>query len=121
MKRFAFLRRALLPSAFCFLLMGCHSAHVDATISNHSGGPISLIEVDYPSASFGKETLSEGQTFHYRFKAQGAGPTRLLWTDASRQQHTVAGPDLDEKSDGSFLANITGANAQISFTPARNK
>ena len=34
-------------------LTGCHSPYVEATISNRTPSPITLIEVDYPSASFG--------------------------------------------------------------------
>jgi hypothetical protein len=34
----------------------CHSYHVDATVENRTGSPIQLLEVDYPSASFGADS-----------------------------------------------------------------
>ena len=34
-------------------LTGCHSHYVAIDVTNSSGQPISLLEVDYPSASFG--------------------------------------------------------------------
>ena len=37
---------------------GCHSYHVDVTVENHTGAPIQLLEVDYPSASFGADQLA---------------------------------------------------------------
>ena len=53
-------RRAGLRSLLCaatvlsaFLFSACHSYHIDATVENHTGAPIQLLEVDYPSASFG--------------------------------------------------------------------
>ena len=39
---------------------GCHSYHVDVTVENRTGGAIQLLEVDYPSASFGADSLAAG-------------------------------------------------------------
>ena len=47
---------ATLLSAFFF--SACHSYHIDATIENRTGAPIQLLEVDYPSASFGVDSLA---------------------------------------------------------------
>ncbi len=81
---------------------GCHSASIEATLVNASGAPVSLIQVDYPSASFGVQTLAPGQRFAYRFKVQGAGPIKLTYTDAAQHAHHVDGPVLREGSDGSL-------------------
>lgn len=96
---------ALLP------LTGCHSAMIAATISNHTAQPLSLIEVDYPSASFGTQALAPGQDFHYRFKVLGSGATTVLWTDAARHDRKNSGPDLHEGDDGTLT---------ITFTPSAN-
>ncbi len=40
------------------LLAGCRSPYVSAKVMNETGGPVSLVEVDYPSASFGTESLA---------------------------------------------------------------
>ncbi len=92
-------------------LTGCHSHYVSMDLQNNSGKPVTLIEVDYPSASFGVDTLATGATYHYRFKILGDGPTKLLWTDASQQEHTVAGPSLNEGQEGTLSASITPTTA----------
>src|ERR1039458_42651 len=86
--------------ATALTLIGCHSATIAATISNHTSAPLSLIELDYPSASFGTQTLAPGQDFHYRFKIIGGGATTILWTDAAHQDHKSSGPTLRDGDDG---------------------
>jgi hypothetical protein len=89
--------------AAALVLSGCHSAFIDATISNHTAESIALIEVDYPSASFGTQTLAPGQDFHYSFKILGNGPTTVLWTDAAHHDHKKSGPALREGQEGKLL------------------
>jgi len=81
-------------------LAGCHSASIEATVSNHTAEPLGLVEVDYPSASFGTQTLAPGQDFHYRFKVLGNGPTAVLWTDAAHKDQKTLGPALREGDEG---------------------
>jgi hypothetical protein len=88
-------------------LVGCHSAHIEATVMNHTNAAIPLIEVDYPSASFGTENLAPGKEFHYRFKVIGSGPTAVLWTDSAHQEHKSAGPELKESDDGLLSVTFT--------------
>lgn len=92
--------RILLALAVLSPLTGCHSATIAATISNRTAAPLSLIELDYPSASFGTQTLAAGQDFHYRFKIIGSGATTILWTDAAHQDHKSSGPSLHDGDDG---------------------
>jgi hypothetical protein len=92
----------LLAMATALTLSGCHSSFIDATISNHTAEPLSLVEVDYPSASFGTQTLAPGADFHYRFKILGNGPTTLLWTDTQHHDHKISGPVLREGQDGAI-------------------
>ncbi len=105
-----FTRRALAILALA-TLTGCHSHYVSIDVHNLTTKPITLLEVDYPSASFGVDTLAAGATYHYRFKILGDGPTKILWTDAAQQQHTVAGPSLREGQEGTLTADITPATA----------
>jgi len=86
---------------------GCHSHYVEADITNATGTPLTLVELDYPSASFGTEALAAGATYHYRFKILGSGPTKILWTDAARHDHTVPGPQLSEGQQGALAVTIT--------------
>jgi hypothetical protein len=97
----------LFPLAAILALTGCHSAHIEATISNRTPEPISLVELDYPSASFGTQTLAAGADFHYRFKVLGSGPTAILWTDAAHHEHKEAGPALRESDEGILIVTIT--------------
>jgi hypothetical protein len=92
-------------------LTGCHSHYVSIDVHNLTTKPITLLEVDYPSASFGADTLAAGATYHYRFKILGDGPTKILWTDATQQEHTVAGPALAEGQEGTLTADITPTTA----------
>jgi hypothetical protein len=103
------------------LLGGCHSAYIEATVHNATGGPVSVVEVDYPSASFGKESLPDGADFHYRFKVLGSGATKVLWTDANHHDHTVAGPSLQEGAEGRLLVTLTSGSAtwDVNIHPAR--
>jgi hypothetical protein len=87
-------------------LSGCHSAFIDATISNRTNQTVALIEVDYPSASFGTQTLAPGQDFHYRFKVLGNGPTTLLWTDEAHHDRKASGPELREGDEGKLAVTF---------------
>ncbi len=92
-----------MPSSY-----GCHSRYIAATVTNRTAGPLSSVEVDYPSASFGANTLAPGATYAYRFKIIGSGPTAVLWTDAAHHDHKVAGPQLHEDDEGSLSAVTIG-------------
>jgi hypothetical protein len=94
------MRLAFAALALATGLTSCHSAFINATVSNRSGERISVLEVDYPSASFGTTTLAPGQDFHYRFKVIGSGPIKVLWTDTANRQQQSSGPTLREGDDG---------------------
>lgn len=95
--------KILFAFAATLTLAGCHSAYIAATVSNHTPEALSLIEVDYPSASFGTQSLAPGQDFHYRFKVLGSGPTKVLWTDAARHDQKNTGPNLQEGDEGQLV------------------
>jgi hypothetical protein len=102
-----------------FLLAGCKSPYVAAVVANRTGDAVTLIEVDYPSASFGRDALAAGANFPYRFKIVGSGPSKVSWTDAARHDHTSAGPDLHEGQHGPLLITLTptGATWNSQLTP----
>jgi hypothetical protein len=109
-------------------ITGCHSAHIDVTITNATARPVSLIQMDYPSASFGDQLLTPGKSFHYRFKVLGSGPVKLTYTDAAQKEHTSTGPSLQEGNEGPLTViitnrgNSTGSDVQWtpgSFPPGR--
>ncbi len=92
-------------------LTGCHSPYVAMTVHNAGAQPVSLIEVDYPDASFGIDTLAAGASYHYSFQILGSGPTKISWTDAARHSRTSAGPDLQEGQQGTLRATLSGQTA----------
>lgn len=105
------MRITLLAVALAFGLTGCHSAFINATVSNRSGAPITLVGIDYPSASFGTDTLASGQDFRYRFKVLGNGPTSVTWTDAANHQKKSSGPALHEGDDGGLVVTFPPSGA----------
>jgi hypothetical protein len=94
--------RILTPAIFflVLLLAGCHSYHIDATIENRTGAPIQLLEVDYPSASFGANTIAPGADFHYRIDVTGDGPLKITYTRPDGKQAQTAGPKLFDRQQG---------------------
>jgi hypothetical protein len=102
---------AVICAAATFGLSGCHSAYVQASIINATTSPITLVELDYPSASFGTGSLAPGATYRYRFQMIGSGDAKVLWTDAAQHEHTVKGPALHERQEGTLTVRITGASA----------
>ena len=101
--------------ACLFVPVGCHSPYVVATVSNHTAQRIDLVEVDYPSASFGVQALAPGSDFHYRFKVLGSGDMKLIYTDDAHQSHSVNGPFLKEGAEGALGITITSAG--VSWLP----
>ncbi len=84
------------------LLSGCHSAYINATVANRTAAPISLVQVEYPSASFGTQTIAPGAEFHYRFKVLGSGEMKITWTDSAEHEQKATGPTLHEGAEGAL-------------------
>jgi hypothetical protein len=98
------LRTSISAIAICALPVatGCHSYHVDATIENRTGAPIQLLEVDYPSASFGADSLAAGAVFHYRIQLRGTGPLKVQYTSSDGRQAQINGPTVAERQEGTL-------------------
>jgi hypothetical protein len=99
------------------LLAGCHSPFVEATIENQGTSAIHLVEVDYPSASFGVGTLAAKGQFHYRFKIQGSSALKLEFTDPQGKVHDVDGPELQQGQEGR-LAIVIGPDGNVNWQPS---
>ncbi len=96
------------------LLTACHSYHIDTTIENRTGAPVQLLEVDYPDASFGADTIATGAVFHYRFQVRGSGPLKLSYTAANGKQVQITGPTLAEHQQGRLqIVLLPGAKAEF--------
>lgn len=94
--------------------VGCHSYHVDATVENRTGAPIKLLEVDYPSASFGDDKLAPGEVFHYRIQLRGSGPLKVQYTAADGHQAQIDGPTVAERQEGQLqIILLPGGKAEF--------
>jgi hypothetical protein len=102
---------------FVSAMAGCHSYHIEARVENHTGGAVTLVEVDYPSASFGANNLAVDGVFHYRFQTRGDGPVTVQYTPWGRQQVQISGPMVYEKQEGKLdIVLLPGGKAE--FHPA---
>jgi hypothetical protein len=97
-------------------MAGCHSYHVETTVENHTGAAIQLLEVDYPSASFGANNLAAGGELHYRIQLRGSGSVKVQYTtgDGSQRQEQMDGPTLTEGQDGRLeIVLLPGGKAEF--------
>lgn len=100
----------------CLSLSGCRSPFVQTAIVNHSGGTVRLIEVDYPSASFGTQQIADGATYQYRFKIQDSGPVKITFTGADNSVCNSTGPTLNEGEQGSLTITLE-SGGKVTWTP----
>jgi len=115
---------AVITIALLLALAGCHSYHVETTVENRTGGTIQLLEVDYPSASFGANTLPAGKVVPYRIQLRGTGPIKVQYTGSDGRKTQAEGPLLAEQQEGrieivllpggkvEFHPNLTDAKAR---------
>jgi hypothetical protein len=95
-------------------VVACHSYHVETTVINHTGAAIQLLEVDYPSASFGTGTLAAEASLPYRIQLRGSGPLKVQYTAANGQQIQIDGPTLAERQEGRLeILLLPGGKAEF--------
>jgi hypothetical protein len=99
------------------LFAGCHSYHIEATIENHTGGTVTLLEVDYPSASFGTDTLPAEGVAHHRIQTRGSGPITVQYTGPHGRSVQITGPEIYEQQEGS-IEIVLLPNGKAEFHPA---
>ena len=94
--------------------VGCHSYHIETTVENRTGEVIRLLEVDYPSASFGSDRLAAGAVLHYRIQLRGSGPLKVQYTGSDGRQTQVEGPALAERQEGRIeIVLLPGGKAEF--------
>lgn len=93
----------------------CKNYIVGLTIENHTGGTVNLLEVDYPSASFGVDSLPAGAVYRYRVQLQDSGPIKVMYT-VEKHQYQSTGPNVHEKQKGQ-LEIILNPNGKTEFHP----
>jgi hypothetical protein len=106
---------ALLPCTV--LLAGCHSYQIQCTVKNRTGAPIELVEVDYPSASFGLDSMANGADYGYKLQVRGSGPVTVDYTVAATHKLVkITGPDVEEDQQGT-LEIVLMPDAKAQFYP----
>jgi hypothetical protein len=86
---------------------GCRSRVVEVKLINTSGQPLSVIIVDYPTATFGVDKLDPGATYQYPIKVLGTGPLKVQFTDANGHNHSYTGPSLEKNDAGVVTVKLT--------------
>jgi hypothetical protein len=109
--------RGILAACLSTALMaaaGCHSYHVETTVENRTGGAVQLVEVDYPSASFGIDNLAAGAAYHYRIQLSGSGPLKVQFTAGEGHQAQIDGPTVAERQQGRMeIVLLPGGKAEF--------
>ena len=105
----------ILTLALLCSLTGCHSAMIETTVHNGTHAPLQLIEVDYPSASFGTQGLQPGADYKYRFKVLGSGNMKILYTDQAGKEHSGSGPEVHEGLEGQLVISV--GETSVQWTP----
>lgn len=95
---------------------GCRSYWIDADIENQTGKPIHELEVDYPSASFGANTLASGNIMHYRFQIRGSGPVKVEYTFEDGKTTHAQGLNLTERQKGHLVIRLF-PKGKVDFLP----
>jgi hypothetical protein len=100
----------------CLSLYACRSPFVQTSIINHTGSKVQLIEVDYPSASFGTQQIADNATYNYHFQIRDSGPVKITYTGTGNKIHTVTGPTLTQGQQGTLTITLDG-NGKVTWTP----
>ncbi|MGH9590760.1 MAG: hypothetical protein ACRD25_10205 [Terracidiphilus sp.] len=118
-------RNVRLNTAWAMLLLpllvaaSCRNYLVLVTVENRTGGAINLLEVDYPSASFGVDALPAGAVFHYHVQLQDSGSIKVMYADGQKHRHQSTGPTLHQGQKGQ-LEIVLEPGGKTEFHPELN-
>ena len=104
---------------FLIALSGCHAHVVKISLTNTSTEPIKTIIVDYPDATFGKDTLASGETYFSLIKPVDKGAITVRFTDAQGVSHIYKSISLERGDDGSVNIRLTQTSAETGYDLAR--
>lgn len=106
---------------FVIALSGCRAHVVKISLTNASTEPIKTIIVDYPSATFGKDTLAPRETYFSLVKPVDKGPITVRFTDAQGVSHTYKSASLQPGDDGWVSIKLTQTSAETGFDLTRSR
>ena len=97
----------------------CRAYVVHVTVVNHTGSTVNLLEVDYPSASFGVNSLPAGAVYHYHLQLEDSGPFKVQYTDSKKREWKSTGPTVHQGQEGDVeIVLMPGGKTQ--FHPKLN-
>lgn len=111
--------RLVVAIIFALWLSGCRAHVVKISLTNTSTQPIKTIIVDYPNATFGKDTLVPGETYFSLIKPVDQGPIKVRFTDAQGTNHAYQSISLQQGDDGSVNIKLTQTSADTGYDLAR--
>jgi hypothetical protein len=92
----------------------CRSPHVDFSVENRTGADVRQLEVDYPSASFGADSLAAGATMHYKVQLQDKGAVKVQYMAPDHKQPQATGPEISEGQYGKLqIVLLPGGKAEF--------
>ena len=100
-------------------MSGCRAHVVKISVTNTSVEPIRTIIVDYPDATFGKDTLAPGETYFSLVKPLDHGPIKVRFTDAQGGNHAYESIPLQQGDEGSVNIKLTQTSAETGYDLAR--
>jgi hypothetical protein len=111
--------RLIVVMVLALSLSGCRAHVVKISLTNTSAQPIKTIIVDYPNATFGKDTLAPGETYFSLIKPLDHGPIKVRFTDAQGGNHSYESISLQLGDDGSVNIKLTQTSADTGYDLAR--
>jgi hypothetical protein len=97
---------AVIALSTALAVAGCKSYWVSADVVNETGQPIHELEVAYPTASFGINSLAPGATMHYRLQVRGSGPMKVEYTNPDGKTVHAEGTTLSEHQQGAVTIRL---------------
>jgi hypothetical protein len=104
---------------FVIAMAGCRARVVKIILTNTSAEPIKTIIVDYPTATFGKDTLAPHETYFSLVKPVDKGRIKVHFTDAQGTTHIYESVSLEPGDDGWVNIKLTQTSADTGFDLAR--
>jgi hypothetical protein len=108
--------RILVAIAGLIALASCKSRVVRVTLMNSSSQPVNTIEVNYPGAAFGVNTLTPGQMWPYTIKPLETGPLKVQYTNAQGKSLSFIGPTLYKNNEGAIVVMLQQDSATSKAT-----
>jgi len=107
----------LFATAMMLASVGCKSYWIEASVENQSGQAIRELEVDYPTASFGTNSLAPGAAMHYRFQVRGSGPVKVEYIATDEKTVRSQGLKLEERQHGQLVIRLLPLG-KVEFVPS---